>query len=202
MGSAWSWSEGEAAPSGRCPPLPPHSPGGLPVGRGLVPSCPCPSLRAGLPAARTPLPPSQIPSQPHCYPPQSQHLDFSKSPEVLLSAGKEFPDTEGISEGSELIKNQEQRSCEHRERSRQTTWCSRGPDSLHGSGASVYTLCVLSRSGVSDCLPCPPPGDLPDPGIEPGSLKSPALAGGFLPLAPPGKPQSLSTGCLKPPDLC
>ena len=26
--------------------------------------------------------------------------------------------------------------------------------------------------------PCPPPGDLPDPGIEPLSLTSPALAGG------------------------
>ena len=29
-------------------------------------------------------------------------------------------------------------------------------------------------------LPCPPPGDLPDPGIEPTSLKSTALAGGLL----------------------
>ena len=29
-------------------------------------------------------------------------------------------------------------------------------------------------------LPCPPPGDLPDPGIEPASLMSPALAGGFF----------------------
>ena len=28
-------------------------------------------------------------------------------------------------------------------------------------------------------LLCPPPGDLPDPGIEPMSLISPALAGGF-----------------------
>ena len=28
-------------------------------------------------------------------------------------------------------------------------------------------------------LPCPPSGDLPDPGIEPVSLMSPALAGGF-----------------------
>ena len=28
--------------------------------------------------------------------------------------------------------------------------------------------------------PCPPPGDLPDPGIEPESLTSPALAGGFF----------------------
>ena len=29
-------------------------------------------------------------------------------------------------------------------------------------------------------LPCPPPGDLPNPGIEPASLMSPALAGGFF----------------------
>ena len=39
---------------------------------------------------------------------------------------------------------------------------------------------------------CPPPGDLPDPQIEPASLVSPAVAGVFffffLPLAPPGKP--------------
>ena len=36
-------------------------------------------------------------------------------------------------------------------------------------------------------MPCPPPGDLPDPGIKPMSFKSPALAVGFLPLVPPGK---------------
>ena len=29
-------------------------------------------------------------------------------------------------------------------------------------------------------LPCPPPGDLPDPGIKPMSLTSPASAGGFF----------------------
>ena len=29
-------------------------------------------------------------------------------------------------------------------------------------------------------LPFPPPADLPDPGIEPASLMSPALAGGFF----------------------
>ena len=29
-------------------------------------------------------------------------------------------------------------------------------------------------------LPCPPPGDLPNPGKELKSLKSPALASGFL----------------------
>ena len=34
-------------------------------------------------------------------------------------------------------------------------------------------------------LPFPPPGDLPDPGIEPVSPASPALAGGFFTTEPP-----------------
>ena len=38
----------------------------------------------------------------------------------------------------------------------------------------------FSRQGYWSGLPCPPPWDLPDPGIETGSLKSPALADGFL----------------------
>ena len=29
-------------------------------------------------------------------------------------------------------------------------------------------------------MPCPPPGDLPEPGTEPESLKSSALAGGLF----------------------
>ena len=33
-------------------------------------------------------------------------------------------------------------------------------------------------------LPCPPPKNVPDPGVEPTSLMSPALQVGFLPLAP------------------
>ena len=37
-------------------------------------------------------------------------------------------------------------------------------------------------------LPCPPPGDLPSPGVEPASLVSSALAGRFFTPAPPGKP--------------
>ena len=37
-------------------------------------------------------------------------------------------------------------------------------------------------------LPCPPPGDLPNPGIE---LASPVLAGGFFTTEPPGKPQPM-----------
>ena len=41
-------------------------------------------------------------------------------------------------------------------------------------------LMVFSRHKYRSRLPCPPPGDLPDPVIEPVSLPSPALAGGFF----------------------
>ena len=34
--------------------------------------------------------------------------------------------------------------------------------------------------GAAIGVPFPPPGDLPDPGTEPVSLMSPALAGGFF----------------------
>ena len=37
-----------------------------------------------------------------------------------------------------------------------------------------------SRQEYCAGLPFPPPGDLPDPGTEPLSLASPALAGGFF----------------------
>ena len=38
-------------------------------------------------------------------------------------------------------------------------------------------------------LPSPPTGDLPDPGIEPASLMSPAWQAGPLSIAPLGKPR-------------
>ena len=38
----------------------------------------------------------------------------------------------------------------------------------------------FSRQEYWSGLPCPPPGDLPDPGIETESLSSPALAGIFF----------------------
>ena len=38
----------------------------------------------------------------------------------------------------------------------------------------------FSRQGCWSGLPFPPPGDLPNPGIEPESLVSPALAGRFF----------------------
>ena len=65
-----------------------------------------------------------------------------------------------------------------------------------GSGLFVAPWTVACQSPLSiefssqeywSGLPCAPPGDLPDPGIEPVSPASPALAGGFLTTAPPGK---------------
>ena len=38
-------------------------------------------------------------------------------------------------------------------------------------------------------LLCPPAGDLPNPGIKPISLMSPALTGRFFTTEPPGKPK-------------
>ena len=38
----------------------------------------------------------------------------------------------------------------------------------------------FSREEYWSELPCPPPRDLPDPGVEPVSLMSPALAGEFF----------------------
>ena len=42
----------------------------------------------------------------------------------------------------------------------------------------------ISRQEYGSRLPCPPPGDFPDPGIEPGSLTS-ALAGKFIKASAP-----------------
>ena len=46
----------------------------------------------------------------------------------------------------------------------------------------------FSRQEYWSGLPNPPPGDLPDPGIELASPVAPALAGGYFTTEPPGKP--------------
>ena len=55
------------------------------------------------------------------------------------------------------------------------TLCNPMDYSLRGSAVHGF-----SRQENQSWLPCPPPGDLPDPGIEPASLASPALAGRFF----------------------
>ena len=52
----------------------------------------------------------------------------------------------------------------------------------------------FSRQEYWSGLPCPPPGDLPYPGIEPASFASLGLAGRFFTTEPPGKPCSVQFG--------
>ena len=75
--------------------------------------------------------------------------------------------------------------------------CVRVCVSLSGVRLSVTSWTVFCQALLSmefprqeywSGLPSPPPGDLPHTGIEPVSLASPELAGGFLTTAPAGKP--------------
>ena len=54
---------------------------------------------------------------------------------------------------------------------------------------SPLASCVhgIFQARIQNGLPFPSPGDLPDPGIEPASLRSPALGADSLPLASLGK---------------
>ena len=52
----------------------------------------------------------------------------------------------------------------------------------------------FSRQEYWSGLPCPPPGDLPKPGIEPASLTSPSLAGGFFTTSDMWEAQFKNTG--------
>ena len=52
--------------------------------------------------------------------------------------------------------------------------------SCHQAGKSRLLSMGFSRQAYWSGLPCPPPGDLPDPGIEYMSLTSPVLAGKFF----------------------
>ena len=58
---------------------------------------------------------------------------------------------------------------------------------------------VLKRASASakllwSGLPFSPLGNVPDPGIKPESLSSPALAGGFSTTVPPGSPKRSRRG--------
>ena len=50
----------------------------------------------------------------------------------------------------------------------------------------------ISRQEYWSGFPCPPPGNLPNPGIKP---RSPALQEDSLPSEPPGKPRMSSAMC-------
>ena len=70
------------------------------------------------------------------------------------------------------------------------------PDSLRPHGLQpARLLCPwgFSRQEYWSGLPCPPPGNLPNSGIEP---RSPALQGDSLPTEPPGKHRTTLQGAL------
>ena len=69
-------------------------------------------------------------------------------------------------------------------------------DSLRPCGLKpTKPLCPwgFSRQEYWSGLPCPPPGDLPNSGIEP---RSPTLQAGSLPAEPRGKPKNTGVGSL------
>ena len=70
--------------------------------------------------------------------------------------------------------------------------CMCGNFHVAGMSDSVRPMALLSmgffRQEYWSGVAIPSPRDLPDPGNKPVSLTSLALAGGFLPLVPPGKP--------------
>ena len=105
----------------------------------------------------------------------------------------------------------------------------RGQGALERSGGGVPTvLCVLRQSCPTLCdpmdcsppgpsvhgilqqehwsgWPCPPPGDLPNAGIEPGLSCHLYWQAGSLPLAPAGKPRAAvghPLPCQLEPELC
>ena len=56
-----------------------------------------------------------------------------------------------------------------------------------------------SRQEYWNRLPCLPPGDLPNPGLEPTSLVSPAFAGRFFTTEPSGRGQGCCLQCIEQP---
>ena len=92
-------------------------------------------------------------------------------------------------------------------------WGSDGRKSACNAGAWVHAQLCPTLGDPVDFTACQAPlatefsrqehwsgyhfplqGDLPNPGIEPTSLVSPTLAGGFFTTAPPGKPRVQSLG--------
>ena len=51
----------------------------------------------------------------------------------------------------------------------------------------------FSRKEYWSGLPCPPPGDVPNPGIEPGP---PAFQADSLSSEPPGKPKDITNSII------
>ena len=70
------------------------------------------------------------------------------------------------------------------------------PMELSPPGSSVHGYSPMRNQEYWSGLPCPPPGDLPNPRIK---LRSPSLQEDSLPSEPPGKPMKTGMGSLSLP---
>ena len=78
-----------------------------------------------------------------------------------------------------------------------STVCARVHAVMSDSFATPWTVALwallsrgFSQQEYWSGLPFPPPDDLPHPGIELESLVSPAVAGRFFTIEPPGEPRT------------
>ena len=65
-------------------------------------------------------------------------------------------------------------------------------DPVYSSPPGSFLSMGFPRQEYWSWLPLPLPGNLPDPGTEPTSLTSPALAGGFFTMHNLGSPQGVT----------
>ena len=85
------------------------------------------------------------------------------------------------------------------------TWCGRLSVHAYSVMSDFLQSCQappsmgFPRQEYWSGLPFPSPGHLLDPGMEPRSPASPALAAGFFPAEPPGKSGRLSNGLQRHP---
>ena len=112
-----------------------------------------------------------------------RHTELSETLRKELTAGKQDPPTlPRPSCVTVLFK----RPCAHS----RPTLC----DPVDRSPTRLLCPWGFSRQERCSGLPFLSPGDLPDPGIEPASLASSSLAGGFFTAEPPGS--SILRGCV------
>ena len=88
-----------------------------------------------------------------------------------------------------MEKNQKKKSASAKSLQLCTTLCS--PMDYSPPGNSVNGILQARKL---ECVAMPSAGDLPNPGIKPVSLTSPALAGRFFSIESPGNPAEEETG--------
>ena len=126
----------------------------------------------------------------------STHRRMLQSHVVLGEAVSEVPRPHAPEIPSWLVRGENQKSTFWKSTWSSSTACVLAVSSVVSDSLRPYGLVVLHtplymrfpRQEYWSGLPCPPPGDLPNPGIKPMSLVSPALPGRSFTTTPSGKP--------------